>query len=300
MRRPACQTTTHRARLRSLPALLVNKFLNEYGYDKGPVVAQAIVKDILGTIEGCYDHRVGPRQCIWLAVRVDRGRRRTIQASDLIPVRLTLITEEEIAILDNPELKSKVQATRKCRQHRLVRMYFEAYDQGGVLTVLDLSLILGVSQKVICGHIHAYEQETEQIVPIRATVHDIGSSVTHKAEVVRRFLRNESPDRVARATHHSQAAVDRYLSAYQRIRLLAQRFPKDQLPTLSGTAPSVVAEYLSLMREYEPQLKLYAANTTGIQDAMTRGGTTDTPRPSSAPLEAAAVGSRRSDGGGAR
>jgi len=116
-----------------------------------------------------------------------------------------ITVRSEIAILDDPALKSQVQATRKCRQHRLVRMYFEAYDQGGVLTVLDLSLILGVSQKVICGHIHAYEQETEQSVPIRATVHDIGSSVTHKAEVVRRFLRNESPDRVARATHHSQA-----------------------------------------------------------------------------------------------
>lgn len=78
MSRPAWQTTTHRARLRSLPALLVNKFLNEYGYDKGPVVARAIVKDILGTIEGCYDRRVGPRQCMWLAVRADRGKRRTI------------------------------------------------------------------------------------------------------------------------------------------------------------------------------------------------------------------------------
>jgi len=42
MSRPAWQSTTHRARLRSLPALLLNKFLNEYGYDKGPVVAEAI------------------------------------------------------------------------------------------------------------------------------------------------------------------------------------------------------------------------------------------------------------------
>lgn len=266
MRRPAWRSTTHRALLRSLPALLVNKFLNEYGYDKGPVVAQAIVKDILNTIEGCYDHRVGPRQCLWLAVRADRGKRRTIQASDLIPVRLTLITEEEIAILEDPALKSQLQATRRCRQHRLVRIYFEAYEQGGVLTVLDLSLILGVSQKVISLHIHAYEQETGQIVPIRGTVHDIGSGVTHKGEVVRRFLRGESPDRIARSVHHSQAAVDRYLAAYQRIRLLAQKFPQDQLPALSGIAPSVVAEYLALAREYEPELKLYPSGPGGNGD----------------------------------
>jgi hypothetical protein len=296
MTKPAYRTTTHRARLRSLPALLVNKFLNEYGYDKGPVVAQAIVRDILGTIEECYDRRVGPRQCIWLAVRVDCEKRRKIQASDLIPVRLTLITEEEIAMLEDPELKSQLQATRKCRQRRLVRMYFEAYTQGGVLTVLDLSLILGVSQKVICGHIHAYEQETEQTVPIRATVHDIGSSVTHKAEVVRRFLRNESPDQIARATNHSQAAVDRYLLAYQRIRLLAQRFPKDQLPTLSGVAPSVVTEYLALIKEYEPHLEVW---TAGTQIAATRESAMATPRPSPVLLKAAAE-SKRANGGGAR
>ncbi len=300
MSRPAWQSTTHRARLRSLPALLVNKFLNEYGYDKGPVVARAIVKDILGTIEGCYDRRVGPRQCMWLAVRADRGKRRTIQASDLIPVRLTLITEEEIAILDDPALKTQARATRRCRQHRLVRMYFEAYGQGGVLTVLDLSLILGVSQKVICGHIHTYEQETKQIVPIRATVHDIGSSVTHKAEVIRRFLRNQSPDQIARATHHSQVAVDRYLSAYQRIRLLAQRFPQHQLPVLSGVSPSVVAEYLVLIQDYEPQLKLYAAVTERSQHAAEQESTADTPQPSFAPLEAVAASSRRSEGGGTR
>jgi hypothetical protein len=257
MVRPDCVTKTHRARLRSLPALLLSKFLNEYGYDKGPVVAQAIIEDILNTIKGCYDQRVGPRQCLWLAVRVDRGRRRAIQATDLVPLRLTLITEEEIAMLDDLKLSSHRQATGRCRQHRVIRMCFEAYEQGGVLTVLDLSLILGVSQKVICEHIRAYERETGQLVPIRGTVHDVGSGVTHKGEVVRRFLRGESPDRIARSVHHSQAAVDRYLAAYQRIRLLAQKFPQDRLPALSGIAPSVVAEYLALAKEYEPELELY-------------------------------------------
>ncbi|MFQ6117637.1 MAG: DUF1670 domain-containing protein [Candidatus Bipolaricaulia bacterium] len=217
-----------------MPALLLNKFLNEYGYDKGPVVAQAIVEDILKTIEGCYDQGVGPRQCLWLAVRVDRGKSRTIQAGDLIPVRLTLITEEEIAVLDDRELTAHHQATHKCRGHRVVRMCCEAYEQGGVLTVLDLSLILGVSYWMIARHIQAHERETGELVPTRGTVHDIGSSVTHKAETVRRFLRGEPPDRIAKAIHHSQEAVDRSLAAYQRIRLLTQKFPQDQLPALSS------------------------------------------------------------------
>lgn len=300
MKRPDCATKSHRAKLRSLPTLLLNKFLNEYGYDKGPVVAQAIVKDILSTIEGCYDQRVGPRQCLWMVVRVDRGKKRAIQATDLIPVRLTLITEEEIAILDDPVLGTHQQATGRCRQQRVVRMCLEAYKQGGVLTVLDLSLILGVSHWVICKDIHTHEQATGQLVPTRGTVHDIGPGVTHKAQVVRRFLRGEPPDCIARSIHHSQAAVDRYLSAYQRIRLLAQRFPKDQLPALSGVAPSVVAQYLALIGEYEPQLELYATVTEGNQPTTTQASVTDKPRSSSAPLETVAAGSSRSGDGGAR
>jgi hypothetical protein len=39
---------------RNLPSLLTFKFLNEYGYDKGEVVARAIVADICETIRRYY------------------------------------------------------------------------------------------------------------------------------------------------------------------------------------------------------------------------------------------------------
>ena len=39
-------TIKDRFEKRSLPNLLVHKFLTEYGYDHGPVIAQAIVEDI--------------------------------------------------------------------------------------------------------------------------------------------------------------------------------------------------------------------------------------------------------------
>ena len=44
-------TIKSRFKKRSLPDLLVRKFLTEYGYDHGPVIARAIVEDILATIE---------------------------------------------------------------------------------------------------------------------------------------------------------------------------------------------------------------------------------------------------------
>jgi hypothetical protein len=53
--------TATRIKKRSLPDLLVHKFLTEYGYDHGPIIARATVDDILATIEQCYAERVPPK-----------------------------------------------------------------------------------------------------------------------------------------------------------------------------------------------------------------------------------------------
>jgi ABC-type transporter Mla subunit MlaD len=105
--------------------------------------------------------------------------------------------------------------------------------------------------------VRQYEAQTGEIVPTRGTVHDIGPSVSHKAEAIRRWLRHQSPAQIARALNHSQEAIDRYLADYQKVRTLAQKFPASELPTLTGLTASVVQQYLALLAEYEPQLSLY-------------------------------------------
>ena len=250
--------TKTRIKKRSLPNLLVRKFMTEYGYDHGPVIARAIVDDILATVEQCYPERVRPKTVVWLAVRREsRGRRKGLEVTDLIPVQLLMITEGEVALLTDALLLKKRQARRACNRARFARWCFEAYEQGGVLTQLDLSLLSGLSAHYISKVLREYEAETGQIVPTRGTVHDIGPAVTHKAEVIRRWLRNVSPARIARALHHSQEAVDRYIADFQKVRLLAQKFPPADLPALAGMSSGVVQEYLALLGEYEPELALY-------------------------------------------
>ena len=85
----------------------------------------------------------------------------------------------------------------------------------------------------------------------------MGRSVTHKAEVIRRWLRRESPARIARTLNHSQSAVDRYIADFEKVRLLAQKVPLSSLPAYTGLSKSVVTQYVSLLREYESQLALY-------------------------------------------
>ena len=247
---------------RQLSEMLVHKFLTEYGYDHGPVIARAIVRDILATVERCYPEHVPPQTVVWLAVRRERGKQRKgLSVSDLTPVQLKMVTEEEVALLTDKSLRQIQQARRAFNRARFARWCFDAFEQGGVLTHLDLCLLSGLSEKVIRDHLWAYEAETGEIVPTRGTVHDIGGSVTHKAEVVRRWLRHESPVHIAQALHHSQDAVDRYIADFQKVRLLVQKFAVSDLPVLAGLSASVVHQYLALIKEYEPTLEWYESQS---------------------------------------
>ena len=132
-----------------------------------------------------------------------------------------------------------------------------------MLTLLDLSMLSGMSEHYVGELLREYEAEHGKVVPRRGTVHDLGPSVTHKAEVVRRWLRNESPAQIARALGHSQEAVERYISSFQKVRLLAQKFPVADLPVLAGLSASVVKQYIALLRHYEPALTLSPESEQG-------------------------------------
>jgi hypothetical protein len=255
----ATDCTEARINKRSLPDLLVRKFLTEYGYDHGPVIARAIVDDILATIEQCYREHVPPQTVVWLAVRRDkRGQRKGLDITDLVPVKLLMFTKDEVKLLTDPQLRRGRQARRAFNRARFARWCFEAFKQGGVLTQLDISLLSGQSANYISKALQEYEAESGEIVPTRGTVHDLGPAVTHKAEVIRRWLRHESPAHIARALNHSQSSVDRYIADFQKVRTLAQRLPPDDLPALTGLSASLVYQHIELLREYEPSLTLYS------------------------------------------
>jgi len=140
---PRSQVDYRRLAKRNLHSLLRYKFLNEYGYDKGPVVVEAIVADICDTVRGYYLHgeNLEPGQLLYLAPAKEEraGRGKTIAKTRMIPVRLTLVDQEDLdAIRDGA-----VVALR--REIRVRRLTHQAYEQGAVLSQRDLSLLLGYS-----------------------------------------------------------------------------------------------------------------------------------------------------------
>ena len=229
---------------RDLRSLLRYKFLHEYGYDKGAVVVDAIVADIVATIDRYY-RRAGdlePGQLIYPAPAATErgGRGKTIARTRLVPVRLSLISHADI------EAIRAGRSTGARRELRVRRLSHEASRQGALLSQADLGLLLGCSPSAVSLTTVSLRARGE-FLPLRGFVADMGSFPTHKAAIIRLYLSGQLTPDIARRTHHSKEAVDRYIRGFERVRLLATKFTPEELPLLTGMAAGVVDQYLALL-----------------------------------------------------
>lgn len=80
-------------------------------------------------------------------------------------------------------------------------------------------MLLGVNDSVIANVLASYEREENCLVSRRATLHDIGTGLTHKRLIYwKRYGEGKSSEQVAREICHSIEAVDRYLGQFDRVR----------------------------------------------------------------------------------
>jgi hypothetical protein len=222
---------------KSLRQHLIHKFLNSYGYDKGEVTAQAIVDDILKTIEHYFvvrkpleqmaqgktppdefsDERyLRYGQLVWMAVPVDEfpGRGKSIVKTRMKPVILTYLASEDMESIQHGF------SSRKLRINRMVRWCEEAYDQGALLTQLDLAVLLNVCDAVVSDYVNEFQRASGRILPTRGNIHDMSGAITHKREIITLYLQGCLTPTIARKTRHSKDAVDRYIKDYESVKLV--------------------------------------------------------------------------------
>lgn len=202
---------------KTLKSALAHRIETEFPRIGGPRMTDLCAQMIL---EVLADH-IHPResisggQALWLAISVDdppsRGKR--TRNTKLVPVVLDLITPDDIeAILARESRQAQIES-------RCVRICKQAFDQHGLLSGCDLSLLVGSSESTVAHALTSYEKRTQTVVPRRATIHDVGTGMTHKRVIcLKRHLDGQSSHEIARETFHSIDAVDRYLGDYDRVR----------------------------------------------------------------------------------
>ena len=238
----------HRIKGKSLKKILVDRFLNHYGFDKGIVTANAIVDDILITVDSYYRYSdnsfIKPGQMVWHAVPVDEmpAKGKSIYQTALKPVVLDIIADSDIEDMKKPLHH------RELRIKRVERWTQQAFEQGALLSQLDLAVLLSVNEFTAGQYVREYQSLYGRTLPTRGNIQQIGSGQTHKKEIISDYLNGYLVPTICQRTNHSRDAVERYIRDFEAVKLLNSKF--DNLNTISlvtRLSKSVVSQYIDLL-----------------------------------------------------
>ena len=216
----------------------------------GPLITK-LFADKIGEL---YDrfHPPGSRfkmgQVLWTAVAVDDppSHNKRIEDTRLLPITLDLVTAQDIS--DAVAKKGRPQI----RRNTIVRLCRQAYAQKAVLSLADVSLLMGMNLNSVSRTILAYERETGESVPRRGTIHDMGPSVTHKAIICyKRLVEKKPTSQVAEETFHSADEVEYYVQDFRRVQLCHDSgMAKEDIARATGHSLPLVQQYLDLIKQF--------------------------------------------------
>jgi hypothetical protein len=188
-------------------------------------------------------------QIIWTAVSLNDppSRKKRIRDTEQLPVVLDLSTTDDLqAVLDRVKPQERL-------RRKAIRLCTQAHEQGALLSNCDLAELLNRSDSQLANLLADHERSSQQLVPRRATLHDFGSGQTHKAIICRKHAEGKTSDQIARETHHSLEAVDRYLADFDRVRQCQQLgMSPEQIAFTLNHSRHLVQQYLLLVKELEP------------------------------------------------
>jgi hypothetical protein len=252
-------TQTYTANQRkTFHSVLCHLLQTEFPGTFGPAVTRLFADRIVELHERCHPplSRIKVGQVLWLAVAANDppSRKKRIEDTRLVPVLLDLVTSKDID--DAIDTGKRIQT----RCAKIVRLFEQAHAQGAVLSEADAALMMHLDAKTISLIILEYEKTTNQTVPRRGTVHDMGRSVSHKAIICyKRLVEKKPTSQVAQETFHCVEEVEYYVQCFRRVQLCHQHHhPPEEIATITKFSLFLVQEYLNLIELFalpsEPDL----------------------------------------------
>jgi hypothetical protein len=237
-----------RIRAKSLKHILLDRFLNHYGYDKGAITASAIIDDLLALIEHFYRYTdnsfIKQGQMVWHAVPIDEypKKGKSMAQTKLQPIILDIITDSDIE-----DLRARIHH-RELRLKKIERWTSQAFEQGALLSQLDLAVLMTTSDVTAGEYVREYQNLYNRPLPTRGNVQLIGSGQTHKKQIIALHLKGFLVPTICNKTNHSKEAVERYIRDFESVKLLSTKFDDpDVISRIIRLTPSVVKQYLDLL-----------------------------------------------------
>ena len=192
--------------------------------------------------------RMKAGQVLWYAVdeKETAGYGKRIEDCDLVPVTLDLFNRED---------KERIESGMKRRDrslHTAARLFNQAYQQHGVLTLQDAADMMRVSVGTMGKYVRDYERSFNEILPRRGTIHDMGPTLTHKRIICHKHIvEGKSIEQTAREAKHSASAVTRYVKDYKRVLTCwKEEMEPEKIRNATGLSKSLIKEYLDLIDQH--------------------------------------------------
>lgn len=250
IRQPDAYHRYHSSHDRFLKPIIEDFFRNEFPNTFGPNTRSNIADELI-TIFNSNNREIQtikPGQILWNAIHKDT--RADSRNRKLVPVVLTIVADEDISMLE------KKQTISENRQNVIARITQEAYAQGALLSMRDIGLLLASSVEIISADRKRYEQKHSCSLPHAGTLHDMGSCITHKYQIVFKYvIEKKDPVLIAKETCHSLKAVDHYLKDYNRVKLLyLDNKSTEYIKAATAMPVYVINQYINIINQYVKEL----------------------------------------------
>ena len=230
---------------RFLKPTIINFLVHELRY-LGPVTAANVADELIRIFEENFQKkdRLSHGQMIWNAL--DKNTRGDSKKRKYKTVVLSVVTDEDVSLFEQDKPISKI------RGNVIARMMKEAYQQGGILSTRDVSLILMQGNSAISYQRRQYETESKTTLPHPGVLHDMGPTITHKKMIVYKYVvEKKATNIIALETNHSQRAVDNYIRDYNRVKTLLDESKDIMFIHLTTRiAKNVIVQYQEIYNQH--------------------------------------------------
>ena len=240
------------AHKRFLKSAVENFFKTEFAKSFGPNVRSFIADELIKIFkENNRDtNSLKPGQVLWNAI--DKDTRADSYNMKLVPVILTLVSDDDISKLENGLKVSEH------KQNVIARILKEAYSQGALLSMRDVSLLLVMSGSFATHNRKKYEEKHNINLPHPGNLQDMGSCLTHKYQIIYKcVVEKKDPLIAAKETNHTIMAVDRYLKDFNRIKTLyLDDKDQDYIHLVTKLSLNLIAQYVNIINQYVKEPKI--------------------------------------------
>ena len=216
----------------------------------GLLTRKALVQAIAQLVTAHYPSttHMAQGQVRWTAVHKDEQSSygKTIAQSRLTPVVLDLIPHSEV------QARAEGAKLREVKKEAVARLFTQAYEQSGVLTNAEVSLLLKLSPSTVGTYRREWEAEHQRLLPTRGSIHDMGPTLTHKKIILQKLLfEGKTVQTVCRETDHSPEAVLRYTTNFKQVLMCKSKgLAVAQTSFATKLSPRLIQEHLALIEEY--------------------------------------------------